>query len=159
MDKFTVYVDILADGLIKKITVLEKIIAIDEEQHMLVNATKVDEDAFDKTNVDKAELIKELERLDDGFSTVYDRIKDTFVERKNEVSDKIAQMKENISIITELSVKLQAQEQRTKAAVQSYFSTVKTDIKKVKTGSGVAASYYKTMNSKADTSYFMDAKK
>ncbi|MBE5964191.1 MAG: hypothetical protein IKL73_02630 [Lachnospiraceae bacterium] len=159
MDKFTVYVDILADGLIKKITVLEKILAIDEEQHMLVNATKVDEDAFDKTNVDKAELIKELERLDDGFSTVYDRIKDTFVERKNEVSDKIAQMKENISIITELSVKLQAQEQRTKAAVQSYFSTVKTDIKKVKTGSGVAASYYKTMNSKADTSYFMDAKK
>ena len=145
--------------MIKKITVLEKILAIDEEQHMLVNATKVDEDAFDKTNVDKAELIKELERLDDGFSTVYDRIKDTFVERKNEVSDKIAQMKENISIITELSVKLQAQEQRTKAAVQSYFSTVKTDIKKVKTGSGVAASYYKTMNSKADTSYFMDAKK
>ena len=159
MDKFTVYVDILADGLIKKITVLEKILAIDEEQHMLVNATKVDEDAFDKTNVDKAELIKELERLDDGFSTVYDRIKDTFVERKNEVSDKIAQMKENISIITELSVKLQAQEQRTKAAVQSYFSTVKTDITQVKTGSGVAASYYKTMNSKADTSYFMDAKK
>ncbi len=159
MDKFTTYVNILADGLTKKIAVLEKITAISEKQYAMVNSKQVDEDEFEKLTGEKGNLISELERLDDGFATVYDRVKGEFEDKKYLVADQITKMKENISTITELSVKLQACEQRTKSAVENYFTSVKTDIKSVKTSSGVAANYYKTMNTGNRTSVYMDEKK
>ena len=105
------YIEILLESLQKKKTLLE---AIQEENQKQEAAVKADGglEAFDKTVKKKGRLIRELNGLDDGFETVYARIKEELVQNPTAYRNEIAQMQRLIAEITELSVSVQASEQR-----------------------------------------------
>jgi len=140
------YLQSLIDGLNQKITILDKLTEFTEEQQRIVGEVSIDWDAFDKTIDDKDELIQKLNVIDEGFQTVYDRVKEDVVSNKDKYKEYILILKQQVQLVTEKSTSLMALEQRTKAKVSSGFGTQRQQIRTNKESSKVASSYYNTMN-------------
>ena len=140
------YLQSLIDGLNQKITILDKLAEYTEEQQRIVGEVSIDWDAFDKTIDDKDELIQKLNVIDEGFRTVYDRVKKDVVSNKDKYKDYILILKQQVQLVTEKSTSLMALEQRTKAKVSSGLGTQRQQIRTNKESSKVASNYYNTMN-------------
>ena len=109
---------ILEDSLKKKKDILA---AIKEENEKQESALKEEPASFDdfEASVDKkSTLIEELMHLDEGFESVYERIRDKLLAERDSYRAKVTALKTLISEVTELSVGIQAQEVRNKALVE-----------------------------------------
>ena len=115
------YLQSLIDGLNQKITILDKLTEYTEEQQRIVGEVSIDWDAFDTTIDKKDELIQKLTVIDEGFQSVYDRVKDDVVANKDKYKEYILILKQQVQLVTEKSTSLMALEQRTKAKVSSGF--------------------------------------
>ena len=131
------------------------------EEHAKIAAAKdFDPEAFDVVFDKKDQLIKELEQLDRGFSTVYTRVKEELIGNKDAYKEQIAQMQSLITEITDKSMNIQATEKRNKEALMSRMDMVKREIYQAKNTKKVATSYYKNMNGLNYVEpQFMDRKK
>lgn len=154
------YIDILKDSLDKKLRILDRIIQLNAEQESVLKSDTVDYDRFDATIEDKEECINELQSLDAGFQSVYDRVKEMLLKNKDVFRDDICLMQEKIREITEKSMDIQSQEARNKEAFQNRVVSSKKEIKTAKTANKVASSYYQSMNRlNVVESQFLDTKK
>ena len=67
------------------------------EEHAKIAAAKdFDPEAFDVVFDKKDELIKELEQLDKGFSTVYTRVKEELIGNKEAYKEEIEKMQKEL---------------------------------------------------------------
>ena len=131
------YIDMMIDSLKKKIVLLEKISEYNDMQKQAVGA-----DGFD-----------------DGFETIYRRIKEELQQNKAAYASEIQVMQECIGRIVGLTSSIEAEEKRIKAEVEKQFSKLKQNIKETRKNSAAVSSYYKSMT-KIDTEpQFMDRKK
>ena len=151
--------DVLSESLDMKIKLLNEI----EEYNMQQKKSFEDEvpnmDSFDEAIEKKAELIERLEKLDDGFETLYENLAQNLKVNKDKYADKIKSIQNKISIITELSVSVQASEARNKKIIEDYFAKQKSSIAQNRRGSRVAYDYYKNMSGTGlRSSQFMDSK-
>lgn len=156
----TNYLNILEESLTKKIDVLEHIKEVNQVQTEMLNEDKFDVDAFDKCVDEKDIYIKQLEKLDEGFDILYEKIKAELLQDKSKYAGQIKRLQKLIAEITERSVSIQAQEGRNKAQIERYFASQRKDIGQVRKSSKAAYGYYKSM-SKASTAgaQFLDTKK
>lgn len=69
------YLSILEDSLNKKIEILDTIAELNNEQNAILDKPKFDEEAFNAIYVKKAEQIDLLNKTDEGFQTIYDKVK------------------------------------------------------------------------------------
>lgn len=155
------YVQIMLDSLKKKEEILDKIVDRNKEQAQVLKDVPFSLEEFDKTVDEKAVLIEQLTKLDNGFETMYERVKEELGTEagKKKYQNEIKQMQEFITAITEKSVSIQAQESRNKQMVESAFRKEREKIKSGKQGSAVARNYYKTMNQTNFVSpHFLDQK-
>ncbi|MCM1468351.1 MAG: hypothetical protein NC086_09400 [Alistipes sp.] len=153
------YVDMMIDSLKKKIILLEKISEFNDMQKQVITADSFDADDFDGLVEEKNKLIMEINKLDDGFETIYDRIRDELQQNKAVYAGEIQVMQECIGRIVGLTSSIEAEEKRIKAEVEKQFSKLKQNIKETRKNSAAVSSYYKSM-SKVDTEpQFMDRKK
>ena len=154
------YFKIMIESLEKKIAVLDKILVENNKQKELFGKDDFDEEALKETFDKKSELIDELSALDDGFKEVYDRIKYELAQNKEKYASEVKKMQELIKIITDKSMDIEAQEKRNHLLAQSYFMSLKKNIKKSKTNLKAASKYYKSVS---QTNYvdaqFMDRRK
>ena len=98
--------------------------------------------------------------LDEGFETVYDRIKEQLIGRKEQYAVQIRILQNLISELTDKSVKLQAMEQRNKTAVEQQFRKSREKIRQGRQNKQAALNYYKNMNhSNYVPPQFLDDKK
>ena len=67
----TSYLNILQDSLIKKIELLEQIEKKSLEQSEMIKGTNVDLELVDVNMDEKAKLIEEIVKLDNGFESIY----------------------------------------------------------------------------------------
>lgn len=82
------YIAIMIESLNKKIQVLDRIIELNAIQNRLLNEEKLDLDKF-KENVDaKSVYVDELTKLDNGFSALYDRVKEILSTRRACIYDR-----------------------------------------------------------------------
>ena len=147
-------------SLNKKSAVLDKIMEANEEHAKIAAAKDFDPEAFDVVFDKKDQLIKELEQLDRGFSTVYTRVKEELIGNKDAYKEQIAQMQSLITEITDKSMNIQATEKRNKEALMSRMDMVKREIYQAKNTKKVATSYYKNKNGLNYVEpQFMDRKK
>ena len=153
------YIEIMKDSLVKKIAVLNKISEQNKIQQGLTQAEEFDYDIFEKTLDEKEKLIDEINRLDSGFQSVFDRIKEILESGRENYADDIKEMQKLIAIITDKSANIMAEEKRNKEAIMNKDS-LKKEVGMARTTNKVAANYYKTM-SKLNVldSQFIDAKK
>ena len=99
------YVQMMTDSLIMKKDILEKVIVLSEAQNGILAAAEFDEKAFRENIDEKAELIDKIERLDDGFNSLFARVKETLDGHKDEYKSEITVIKELIKSVTELAVR------------------------------------------------------
>ena len=154
------YIAMLKDILLQKKKVTEEILWTTLEQETALAPELEDMERFDALMTKKEPLIAQLERLDQGFSDVYAKVQATLVGKKEEYKREILELQKLITEITDISVKLQALEERNRRMFEKYLLDKKQQIKKVKKNSRTASAYYKTMaGGVSDEAVFMDKRK
>ena len=144
------YVQMMTDSLIMKKDILEKVIVLSEAQNGILAAAEFDE---------KAELIDKIERLDDGFNSLFARVKETLDGHKDEYKSEITDIKELIKSVTELAVRVQAQEARNKVLAENRFAQMRKEVSNAKRNTQAASTYYNSMNKLNFEPHLMDQKK
>lgn len=140
------YLNVLKDSLIKKESILTELISKSEKQADIVKADQVDWDQFSQIVEEKGALIEEIMKLDDGFESLYARIKEGLEDNKDKYKDIISEIQSLVKSVTEKSANLQAIEYRNKTSIETAFSNTRKEIKQSKLGQKAAADYYNKMN-------------
>ena len=152
------YLEILTDSLKKKSKVLDEIMRYNSDQENLLRQESISLEELDANMELKDGLIQKLVQLDDGFETIYERIKEKLLTQKDQYKAQIGQMQELISEITEKSVSIQAQEARNKGMIENYFARERGQLRQSRQVSKAAYGYYKSM-SNGVSSQLLDQKK
>lgn len=153
------YLLILEESLNKKLIYLAELSKLTNIQKDIVTAEEFDDEAFNKNVEQKDALIRELEKLDRGFQTLYDNIKAQIENNKEIYASEITRLQELIKRILDESTNLQVMENRNKDLVKNRFATLKKEVRQLKKSRELAANYYKTMNNISSEPYFLDKKK
>jgi len=154
------YIGMLKDILLQKKKVTEEILWVTLEQETALAPELEDMGRFDALMTKKEPLIVQLERLDQGFSDAYAKVQATLLGKKAEYRQEILELQKLITEITDISVKLQALEERNRKLFEKYLLEKKQQIRTVKKNSRTASAYYKTMSGGVpDEAVFMDKRK
>ena len=154
------YLDMMEESLRSKIEVLEEIVKENETQKEILESTKeFDEKGFGEAISRKGELIRRVDNLNDGFESLYDRVKKELEENKDKHKEKIRIFQDLIRQITDLSNSIEAGEKRNSSLAKNYFSVARSKINQGRKSSQAALDYYLTMNkSKITPPQFYDTK-
>ena len=157
----TTYINILNDTLKKKEEVLLALSEATNSQSELLDAAELDIDAFNKLVDEKEKLLQKLESLDDGFMSLYEKVRDALAEDATPYVDQIKVTQELVKKQTELSTALQAAEERNKAKMAIHLARGHQKMREFRVGSQTAAAYYRNMSGKHQDgeSYFFNRKK
>ena len=152
--------EVLSESLDMKIQVLKEIEEYNKKQTESFSKDDPDMDSFDEAIEEKGVLIEKLEKLDEGFEIMYEKVAATLSKDREKYADRIRELQGKISIITDLSVSIQAQEARNKSLIENYFLKAKRGIKDGRIGSKAAYDYYRNMSGMNFVeSQFLDSKK
>ena len=153
------YLQILNDSLVKKDAILAKIEDLSKDQAKLIEEGATFE-AIDANMDEKAKLISELELLDDGFESLYDKIKAELEGHKSEYGKEIKAIQKLIGSVMDKSTSIQAVEARNKKAMEKRFADERKELSQRKVTQSVAYDYYKTTSKlQAVGPQFLDKKK
>lgn len=150
----------LKESLEKKLKILKEIQRIGNEQTALLKEEELDYETFDELMDSRDVCLENLNVLDRGFELVYDKVKGDIEANKSLYSDLISEVKVLIGQITELTVSIQAMDERNKKMVSDAFVKDRRGLGEAKRSVSVAYNYYKSMSGVGvDSSRFMDKKK
>ena len=107
----------------------------------------------------KAELVDQLNAMDEGFQLVYDNVKAELDKNHEGYSAEIKSLQGRITQIMEKSSHLMTEEKRNKDRITAKFAQRRREIGSVKKNQQYAANYYKTMNKVTSEPVFIDKKK
>lgn len=154
------YLDILEESLIKKESVLDSLHVLSNKQAEVLGESEVFLEVFDQYMDEKDAYLEELDKLDEGFELLYEKIKAELLEHKEIYAEQIERVQQQIQNIMDKSVSLQALESRNKEKVMGYLQNAKKNNGDNRRSSKVAYDYYKSMSrSNVIPSHFMDKKK
>lgn len=161
MENMTVYVSALQDSLQKKLDVLKKLLDLTNEQGEILAGESPDMERFDAIIEEKGHLLENMETLDRGFESFFAKIGDTLKTERYQYQTQIQEMQNLIRSITDTGLQIEGQEQRNKAAFESFLAGAKREIKESRASNRTATSYYQNMANqpKIGQSYFVDQKK
>ena len=154
------YLHILQESLEKKCMILDQIEEKSKEQSEMIKQDIFSMENIDQNMDEKAMLISQMTQLDNGFDTLYNKIRSEIVKDKNPYKDDILKIQKLISAIMEKSSSIEALEARNKISIEEKFKQERQNLKSKKNVSNIAYNYYKTAN-KLDflTPQFLDQKK
>ena len=153
------YIHMLTDTLRRKLTVLEGLMGLTEQQNEIISSDTFMEEEFLLTISLKEEQLEKLTQLDDGFEKLYESVKEELAQSKALYKAEILTLQELVSKITDYSVKLQVLEKRNKAKLDTLFARKRQEIRSSRMSSQTAANYYKTMVKQQEAqSFFYDKK-
>ena len=140
------YLTAMIESLEKKVAVLDEIIKKNAEQAALLKEEEFSFDKFDKNAEEKGVLIFRLEKLDDGFESLYAKVKEELDANRAAHADEIRRMQELIQSITDKSTSIQAEEARNKAALEGIFKNEREKLRAGRSGVKALKSYNQAMN-------------
>ncbi len=155
------YIHILIESLEKKSQVLDDIAKCDAEQKAIISAKEPDLKQLEN-NIDKVGMLAErVEKLNEGFETVYEKVRQELQDNKTEHRAEIKRMQELIREVTEKTVRIEAEENRNKVAVTQLLRNQRKAISERRRSLSAMNKYSNTMRgiNTMDSSYFMDKKK
>lgn len=161
MDVNKTYMKILINTLEKKLFFLDGIMHETLIQEEILNEAQFDIEKYQASFDVKEDIIKNIFELDQGFDSIYDRIKEEITNNKSAYKEDIIKLQELINELTVISIKLQTLERKNKTKMELYFSRQKSEIKRMKISNKTALGYYKNMTDQHQEgqSYFIDKKK
>lgn len=158
------YVQILLESLKRKETLLDKIIQKNISQANCVQDKEyedIDWDAFNLLVTEKEILIDRINVMDEGFQSVYDKVKVQLEEDKLKYADQIREMQEIIKRLTDKGVEIRAGEERNRKMIEAVMTGRKKVIRQTRNSLKVADSYHQamTMNYGQENSISVNKKK
>lgn len=150
------YITLLADSLKKKSYLLDLLLAKNEEQRVYLLDENMTTEDFERLVSEKEDIIAEITKLDDGFETVFERMKAIMERDKALYADEIKKMQEYIRRIMQKDSQIRASEQRNHELAKQKFSNVRTRIREAKASQKMVNTYYQNMMRQAtiDPSYY-----
>lgn len=139
-------VQILVDSLEKKSRLLDEIIRENEVQEDILKQEELDMDALDASTDRIGVLAETLEKLDDGFESVYERIREELIANKSAYRNEIAHMQGLIGQITDKVVRINAVRMRNKMKAERQFQKSRNQIGQAASKMKVSKNYYNSMN-------------
>ena len=143
------YIQIMIESLRKKSELLDKLIRKNEAQHECIEGKDfeaIDWDAFNLLVAEKQTAIDRIVKMDEGFQSLYDRVKEQLNDDKDKYADKIKEIQKLISTITEQGIKISTGEERNRKIIEKVFGNRKKEIKRTRNSLKVANSYAQTMS-------------
>ena len=154
------YVTALEESLEKKIRVLDEIYRISQLQAEILDKKPMDFERFDAYVDDKDICIEKLNKLDEGFEILYERVGQELKENRAAYEKQIVHMQQMITEITDKSVAIQTLEERNRKAVAEVFSNERKELGQGKRSLNVAMNYYRNMSgANVVPPQYMDKKK
>lgn len=153
------YVSMLIESLKTKNAVLDEIMSINEKEFEMLKRETLDLKEFDASMDEKEKQLEKLGNLDEGFETVYGRIRTEVITNRERYREQIGTMQRQIRNIMDKNVSIQAQEVRIRAAVTSHSGKMHEEFSRKKKAMKAVENYYHSMNRiNAVDSQFMDKK-
>lgn len=140
------YLQIMTESLEKKIEVLDQIYALNKRQFEASSARPFDAEAYDAIMDEKGELIEALERLDDGFTSTYELVRDTIQSDPQQYRTQVLRMQELVREAVDKGVSIEAQEKRNKASMEAALSSKRMEMKEHRVSATAAAQYYNAVS-------------
>ena len=138
------YLQMLEQSLDLKKQILDQLIELTNLQNASLEHDPVIWEDFDALVDKKAQLIERLDKMDDGFESVYGRIKEEI--NSDQHKDRILSMQKKIQAVTDASASLMAAEQKNKSLAETKLSEEKKRLQQSKASSKAATNYYRSMN-------------
>ena len=150
---------ILSESLDKKLQILNEIQEYNRRQEQSFLEETANLENFDAAIDEKGRLIEQLNKLDEGFEIVYEKLADELSGNREKYKVQIRELQDKIRQVTELGTSIQVQEQRNQKLVEQYFARERDKIRQERINSKAAYDYYKRMNGSAYTDpQFMDSR-
>ena len=143
------YIQIMIESLKKKSELHDKLIRKNEAQHECIEGKdfeSIDWDGFNLLVAEKQTAIDRIVKMDEGFQSLYDRVKEQLNDNKDKYADKIKEIQKLISTITEQGIKISTGEERNRKIIEKVFGNRKKEIKRTRNSLKVANSYAQTMS-------------
>jgi hypothetical protein len=136
----------MIESLEKKIDVLNRISEVDDRQFSVASLQPMDMQAFDATMDEKSALLDELNKLDEGFTTTYEMVKDEVQANPERYRDMVLEMQKLIREAVDKGVSIEAKEKRNKAAMESSISMKRKEMRTKKMSASAAIRYYNAVS-------------
>ncbi len=160
MDQTGTYVNIMRESLERKRKYLAEILKLTNEQSVIATAEKFDDERFSEIVEKKDVLIDNINEIDKGFSSVYDRVRIEIQQEPSAYRDELLSIQELIRTCVDLGMQIEAVEERNRAAMEQVFSVKFQGVRQMKQSKTVADKYYKSMaNGMVNDSLLYDRKK
>lgn len=140
------YLHIMEESLQKKDALLDKITDVCERQEVLLKEDSFSLEEFDKLMETKGKLAEELNRLDDGFESLYEKVREQLQGDRQQYRNEIRHMQALIRSITDKSNHIQAMEERNRQGMEMQLRKERTRLQKNRQASAAAYNYYKNMS-------------
>ena len=144
------YIQIMIESLTKKSEILDHLIEKNEEQHDCVDGKKYDDidwDSFNLIVAQKQMYIDRIIKMDEGFQSLYDRVKEQLSGDRDKYADQIREIQKLIEKVTGQGVKITTGEERNRKIIEKVFGNRKKEIRRTRNSLKVANSYAQTMSS------------
>lgn len=160
MDQTGTYVNIMRESLERKQRYLTEILKLTNEQSAIATAEKFDEEQFSELVEKKDVLIDNLNEIDKGFSSVYDRVRIEIQRDPVAYRDELLAIQNLIRTCVDLGMQIEVVEERNRAVMEQVFSAKFQGVRQMKQSKTVANKYYKSMaNGMVNDSLLYDRKK
>ena len=154
------YIQILVNTLQKQIETLKEILELTKEQRRIADHSDFDEAMLEETLNKKEVLIAKLNELDDGFISVYGRVRKEVKEHKELYKDELRQLQSLIKECTDLGVEIKVLEERNRDKFAQCFSGKYREYGSQRVAAEVASRYHQTMrNAQLAGSHIFNKKK
>lgn len=140
------YLQIMVECLEKKNEVLDKVSELDKRQLEIALAHPMDMAAFDETMEEKGVLLDELGKLDEGFTSTYDIIRDEVQANPEKYRDMVEKLQKLVREAVDKGVSIEAQEKRNKAAMEAALKNKRREIREKRISTSAAIQYYKAVS-------------
>lgn len=137
---------ILMESLEKKNRILDEVIRENAVQEKILAGEELDMDALDISTERLGELAEQLERLDDGFEALYERVREDLIANKDSYRSEISGMQALVGQITDKVVKINAARMRNERQAKRAFQNARDQIGRTASQVRVSRSYYNNMN-------------
>ncbi|MBR1598325.1 MAG: hypothetical protein IJ661_05325 [Lachnospiraceae bacterium] len=145
MDNERQYINMLIQILEKQSNTLSEVLLITKEQTEIANADKFDEDMFANTLSKKDVLIIRLNELDDGFASLYDKVRKQVKNNPEGYKKDINTLQELIRRCTDLGNAIQTLEIRNRDKIAECFGNKRQEYSAKQTAATVVGKYNATM--------------
>ncbi len=140
------YLKILEESLQKKVTILDRLIEADESLMKRLASGIPELESFDEYLEEKENMTQELDRLDEGFESVFARVEEQLKDHKDQYAQEITRMQKLVREVTGKTTIAQNAEARTRKMVDEYFAKRRKQIRDGRVGTRVASSYFQAQN-------------